>query len=59
MSRMSDISLEIQNRLADGEDPRIIAKVMEVPIVWVYAEVGSLEYSENDYDPIDYNTVNS
>lgn len=57
MSRMSDISIEIQDRLADGEDPKIIAKVMEIPIVWVYAEIESLEYSENDYDP--YNTVNS
>lgn len=57
MSRMSDISIEIQDRLADGEDPKIIAKVMEIPIVWVYSELESLEYSENDYDP--YNTVNS
>ncbi len=57
MSRMSDISIEIQDRLADGEDPKIIAKVMEIPIVWVYAEIESLEYSEDDYDP--YNTVNS
>lgn len=57
MSRMSDISIEIQDRLADGEDPKIIAKVMEIPIVWVYSELESLEFSENDYDP--YNTVNS
>jgi hypothetical protein len=54
---MSDISLEIQDRLADGEDPRIIAKVMEIPIVWVYAEVEALNFSPEDFDP--YNTVNS
>lgn len=57
MSRMSDISLEIQDRLADGEDPRIIAKVMEIPIVWVYAEVESMDFATEDFDP--YNTVNS
>lgn len=57
MSRMNDISLEIQDRLAAGEDPKIIARVMEIPIVWVYAEAESFDYSENDYDP--YNTVNS
>ena len=57
MSRMSDISIEIQDRLADGEDPRIIAKVMEIPIAWVYAEVEALDFSPEDFDP--YNTVNS
>lgn len=57
MSRMSDISLEIQDRLADGEDPRIIAKVMEIPIVWVYAEVESMDFATEDFDP--YYTVNS
>lgn len=57
MSKMSDISIEIQDRLADGEDPEIIARVMEIPIRWVYSEAETLEYAENDYDP--YNTVNS
>ena len=57
MSRMSDISIEIQDRLANGEDPKIIAKVMEIPIVWVYAEVESMDFGTEDFDP--YNTVNS
>ena len=57
MSKMSDISIEIQDRLTDGEDPEIIARVMEIPIRWVYSELESVEYTENDYDP--YNTVNS
>lgn len=38
MSKMSEISLEIQERLTEGEEPEIIAKVMEIPIQWVYAE---------------------
>lgn len=47
MSRMSDLSIEIQDRLANGEDPKIIAKVMEIPIVWVYSQ----------FEVLDSNTV--
>jgi len=50
MSKMSDISIEIQDRLIDGQEPRIIAKVMEIPIQWVYAEVESMELIEPDIE---------
>jgi hypothetical protein len=50
MSKMSDISIEIQDRLTDGQEPRIIAKVMEIPIQWVYAEVESMEFMEPEVD---------
>lgn len=36
MSKMSQIHLEIQDRLAQDQDPKIIAKVMEIPITWVF-----------------------
>lgn len=33
---MSDISIDIQNMLDDGEHPTVIARVLGVPLVWVY-----------------------
>lgn len=49
MSKMKDISIEIQDRLSNDQEPTIIAKVMEIPIQWVYAEIDSLGFSEDDY----------
>jgi hypothetical protein len=49
MSKMSDISIEIQDRLASDQEPQIIARVMEIPIQWVYAEVDSMEEIEDEY----------
>lgn len=57
MSKMSQISMEIQDRLDTGDDPKQIAKDLEVPLTWVYATM-ELQYSQyNEYDP--YNTINS
>lgn len=53
MSKMSDISIEIQDRLVSGQEPKIIAMVMEVPIVWVYAEVDSMDSVEPEIDYTD------
>jgi hypothetical protein len=36
MSRMSEIALEIQERLEHGEEPRIIAQSLNVPVEWVF-----------------------
>lgn len=33
---MSQIHLEIQDRLAQEQDPREIARIMDIPVVWVY-----------------------
>lgn len=57
MSRMSDISIEIQERLEYGEDPKYIAKTMNIPIHWVYAAIAFDEFYYEEYDP--YNTLNS
>lgn len=48
MSKMSNISIEIQDRLASDQEPEIIARVMEIPIQWVYAEIESSESFEDD-----------
>lgn len=53
MSKMSDISIEIQERLVDGEEPKAIARAMNIPLTWVYATVELLEsqnYNEPDYE---------
>lgn len=57
MSKMKNISIEIQERLDDGIDPEVIAKVMEIPIRWVHAEMEAMDNHNEDYDP--YNTINS
>lgn len=36
MSKMSDLMIEIGDRLNAGESPESIAQALEVPIAWVY-----------------------
>lgn len=57
MSRMSEISLEIKERIAGGQSPEYIANWLEIPIRWVYDTLESMEEPEPTYDP--FNTVNS
>ena len=45
MSRMSDLSIDIQAMLEDGHEPRAIARYLEIPVEWVYEEV--LQESKN------------
>lgn len=37
MSKMSEVSIEIQELLEDGETPVEIANRLNVPVTWVYA----------------------
>lgn len=37
MSRMSELHIEIESRLADGDTPRQIATSLEIPVEWVVA----------------------
>lgn len=49
MSKMSEISLEIQDLLEAGVNPVRIAKLLKVPLAWVY---DTLEQMESEYaDP--------
>lgn len=57
MSKMSEISLEIQDLLVKGVHPTKIAKIMQVPLTWVYDTLETMESESEQYDP--YNTVNS
>jgi hypothetical protein len=57
MSKMSEISLEIQDLLVEGVHPTKIAKILQVPLAWVYDTLEMMESESEQYDP--YNTVNS
>lgn len=49
MSKMSEISLEIQDLLTEGVHPTKIAKTLKVPLTWIY---DTLEMMESEYaDP--------
>ena len=39
MSKMSDLSLDIQAMLEEGHEPRAIAQILEIPAEWVYQEL--------------------
>ena len=45
MSRMSELSLDIQTMLEEGHEPRAIARILEIPAEWVYEEM--LQESDN------------
>ena len=36
MSKMSDLDIQIQERLERGEEPVDIAYALEIPVSWVY-----------------------
>ena len=53
MSKMSEISLEIQDLLVEGFHPTKVSKLLKVPLTWVY---DTLEMMESEYaDPDCYN----
>jgi len=39
MSRMSELSIDIQAMLEEGYEPRTIARYLEIPVEWVYEEL--------------------
>jgi hypothetical protein len=56
MSKMSELSLDIQGMLFEGHEPRAIARYLEIPVEWVYEEL-SQETNEEFFSPFD--TCNS
>ena len=57
MSRMSDLSLDIQGMLEEGHEPRAIARILEIPVEWVYEQLSQESNSEELFSP--FETVNS
>ena len=56
MSRMSDLSIDIQSMLEEGHEPRAIARILEIPVEWVYEEL-SQESDTELFSP--FETCNS
>jgi len=52
MSKMSDLSIEIQSMLEDGYLPVTIARELEIPVTWVFEEIEQEELSP-------FETINS
>jgi hypothetical protein len=55
MSKMAELSIEINDLLEEGYLPVTVARILEVPIDWVY-EASELD-SRDDLSP--FQTVNS
>jgi hypothetical protein len=49
---MSELSLDIRDMLDDDVAPRDIARILEIPVSWVYEELADEEFSP-------FETVNS
>ena len=56
MSKMSDLSMDIQAMLAEGHQPRAIARILEIPVEWVYEQL-SQESDKELFSP--FETCNS
>jgi hypothetical protein len=54
---MSDISMDIQEYLEEGMHPTKIARILNIPLSWVYDTLESMESKSEDFDP--FSTVNS
>ena len=54
---MSDVMLEIEMMIEDGVHPATIAKMLGIPIVWVYDTLDQMEPSEEELSP--FATLNS
>jgi hypothetical protein len=52
MSKMADLSIEIQGMLEDGYLPVTIARELEIPVTWVFEEIEQEELSP-------FETINS
>jgi hypothetical protein len=53
---MSELSIDIQAMLEEGHEPRAIARILEIPVEWVYEEL-SQESNKELFSP--FETLNS
>lgn len=52
MSKMSELSMLIQERIERGEDPVDIAYALDIPISWVYEEQEQLQEANSPFATI-------
>jgi DNA invertase Pin-like site-specific DNA recombinase len=59
MSIMKDLSIDIQDMLTQGFSPNTIARILEIPVSWVYetmsnpSEAEDVEWDFNDTQAVD------
>jgi hypothetical protein len=59
MSAMSELSIDIHNMLTEGFSPNTIARILEIPVSWVYetmsnpSEAEDVEWDFNDTQAVD------
>jgi len=54
---MTNVMLDIEMMIEDGVHPMTIAKILDIPIVWVYDTLEQMEPNEEDMSP--FATLNS
>jgi hypothetical protein len=56
---MAELDIDIQDMLVSGSDPYTIAKILEIPITWVYETSERMDDESNTevYSP--FITINS
>lgn len=52
MSKMSELSIMIQERIECGEDPIDIAYALEIPVSWVFEEQEQLQENNSPFATI-------
>lgn len=58
MSKMADLDIEIREMLERDTNPVVIAKMLDIPITWVYDTLERMDDPDEElYHP--NNTVNS
>ena len=57
MSKMADLYTEIETMLEEGTHPATISAVLDVPVIFVYDVVESIEGQTEELSP--FETINS
>ena len=57
MSKMADLYLDIEEMLEKGTHPATISAVLDVPVVFVYDVIETLEDQSEELSP--FETINS
>ena len=57
MSKMADLYLDIEEMLDKGTHPATISAVLDVPVIFVYDVIESLEGHSEEFSP--FETINS
>ena len=57
MSKMANLHMEIETMLMEGTHPATISAVLDIPVVFVYDVVESIEGQSEEFSP--FRTVNS